>query len=179
MTEEQNWYLKKHEDGEVFGPVTLEKLIEWTKATQVNPQDLVSTDQHTWTRAPMVPQLSMDWLIEVGDDLYYGPTTAEAVMENAALGLIAPDTTVINCLENERFALRDAPFYVVPEKNGDTPGGHRTGAIRLNLQRRIRELEQQALTTQRKLNERKEKILRLEKKIHDLELRIHDLQAKR
>lgn len=31
------WFLKKHEDGEVFGPVEFAKLKEWSRAAQISP----------------------------------------------------------------------------------------------------------------------------------------------
>ena len=84
----ENWFLRKHDSGEVFGPVPFEKIREWAHSAQVNPQDMLSTDQVIWTKAPMIPETEMDWLIVVSENLLYGPTTAEALLEFEELGEI-------------------------------------------------------------------------------------------
>jgi hypothetical protein len=45
MEHSAKWFLKKHEDGEVFGPVDFAKLREWSRAAQVSPLDQVSDDR--------------------------------------------------------------------------------------------------------------------------------------
>ncbi|HEY2343058.1 MAG TPA: GYF domain-containing protein, partial [Chthoniobacteraceae bacterium] len=70
----QNWYLLKNDDGTIFGPVPFSQLRQWAAEAQVSPLDKVSTDEQNWLRAPMVPGLEMDYLIEVSPDQYYGPT---------------------------------------------------------------------------------------------------------
>ena len=84
----ENWFLRKHESGEVFGPVPFEKIREWAHSAQVNAQDMLSTDQIIWTKAPMIPETEMDWLIVVGENVLYGPTTVEALLEFERLGEI-------------------------------------------------------------------------------------------
>jgi hypothetical protein len=60
--------------GSIFGPISFDQLSGWASAAQVAPRDVVSTDQQTWLKAPMVPQLAMDWLVEVTSEHYYGPS---------------------------------------------------------------------------------------------------------
>jgi hypothetical protein len=60
----KEWFLRKHEDGTVFGPLSFEVLSRWASAAQIAPHDALSTDQKTWIKAPMVPELGMDWLVE-------------------------------------------------------------------------------------------------------------------
>jgi len=98
----QSWFLRKHQDGSVFGPISFDQLSGWASAAQVAPHDVVSTDQQTWLKAPMVPQLGMDWLVEVTSEHYYGPTTVGAIQEFIRLGDINADTFVI-------FLRRNAP----------------------------------------------------------------------
>ena len=66
-------YLLKAENNEVFGPVNFQQLNTWATSAQISPLDKVSTDQQTWFKAPMVPELGMDWLIELTSDQLYGP----------------------------------------------------------------------------------------------------------
>ena len=88
----ENWFLRKHDSGDVFGPVPFDKIREWAHSAQVNAQDMLSTDQIIWTKAPMIPETEMDWLIVVGENVLYGPTTAEALLEFERLGEITTAT---------------------------------------------------------------------------------------
>ena len=178
----ENWFLRKHDSGEVFGPVPFEKICEWAHSAQVNAQDMLSTDQIIWTKAPMISETEMDWLIVVGENVLYGPTTAEALFEFERLGEITVATTLINCTTGERLTFGEAPFYrgqqvAVEEQTAmDTlviqPG--RGPGLRISLQQRIRELENALLDKGRKVTDAEETIARLESKIRGLEERIRD-----
>lgn len=166
------WYLKKHEDGDVFGPVDFAKLREWANAAQVSPLDMVSDDGMNWIKAPMLQQLHMDYLIQLGDETFYGPTTDEAVQEFLRLGELNPDTCLINCCTGEEMLLRDSAFFqaLLPpmEDIAQREPGRRT--IRQNLQQRIRELELI-------LVERRQQLEMAETRIRQLERRLQDLGA--
>lgn len=176
------WFLRKHDNGEIFGPVPFEKVKEWAQAAQVNPQDMVSTDKTVWTKAPMVPELAMDWLVVVGKDLFYGPTTAEALIEFVQLGEITPDTKVVNCVNAETTVLSKTEFYqanlpVLQAKAAGEPlppPQPVKGGIRLNLQKRIRELETALMEERRQLGLADETIHRLETRVRELEERVRD-----
>jgi hypothetical protein len=43
----QEWFLRKHEDGHIFGPLPFAPLPRWASSAQVAPHDIVSTDQVT------------------------------------------------------------------------------------------------------------------------------------
>lgn len=179
------WFLRKHENGEIFGPVPFEKIREWAVSAQVNPQDVLSTDKTVWTKAPMVPELAMDWLVVMGKDLLYGPTTAEALMEFVQMGEITPETLLINCANGETIALNKTAFYqsnahplrAKAEENREAdlpPPQPVKGTIRMNLQKRIRELELALMEERRQLSQAEDNIHRLETKVHELEQRIRD-----
>ena len=178
----ENWFLRKHESGEVFGPVPFEKIREWAHSAQVNAQDMLSTDQVIWTKAPMIPETEMDWLIVLGENVLYGPTTAEALLEFERLGEITIATALINCTTGEQTTLGEASFFLGPQvmieeqTAMDTlviqPG--RGPGLRMSLQQRIRELENALLDKGRKLTDAEETIARLEAKVRDLEERIRD-----
>src|SRR6187402_2534326 len=99
MDNAQTWYLMKNEDGSVFGPITFDQLHTWSTDAQVSPLDRVSNDEKTWVKAPMIPELEMDYLIEVSPDQFYGPTTIGAVREFLEAGEINQDTMVTNCTD--------------------------------------------------------------------------------
>src|SRR5436309_10149153 len=105
----QSWFLRKHHDGSIFGPISFDQLSGWASAAQVAPQDVVSTDQQTWMKAPMLPQLGMDWLVEVTSEHYYGPTTLGAIQEFIRLGEINGETFLINARDGTRRQIREMP----------------------------------------------------------------------
>ena len=63
MDENHQWFLMKHDDGSVFGPVSFDQLRQWAEDAQISPLDKVSLDESTWIKAPMVPELGMDYLV--------------------------------------------------------------------------------------------------------------------
>lgn len=105
------WLLKKHDTGNVHGPVSFEKLLEWATAAQINPRDSISNDGNNWTKAPMIEGLQMDWLIEVPGNPLYGPTSPGAILEFLNLGEITVSTTILNCCSGEVTTVEEAPFY--------------------------------------------------------------------
>src|SRR4051812_24896336 len=92
-----HWFLKKHENGEIFGPVKFTKIRDWAQSAHVNSHDSLSNDKVMWTKAPMLPELEMDWLVVVEENLLYGPTTSGALLEFSRLGEITAETQLVNC----------------------------------------------------------------------------------
>lgn len=164
--ENQSWYLFKNEDESVFGPVSFEQLKEWAVEAQISPLDKVSTDQQNWVKAPMVPELEMDYLIEVSPDQHYGPTTIGAVREFLQMGEIHADTRITNCKDGTDLPLREIPG-VIPQTESEDIRPVRT-SIRLNLQQRIRELEE-ALMEERRAREMAEHLVeKLEARLSEI-----------
>ncbi len=179
-----HWFLKKHETGEVYGPVHFDKVQEWARSAQVNPQDMLSTDEIIWTKAPMIADLKMDWLVVVGQNLLYGPTTSGSLMEFARLGEISPDSLIVNSCSGETMALRETDFFeesqVEPAAENiiEPPAGKpmfpAPGNIRVSLQKRVRELESLLLEKRRKLVAADETIAKLDARVKELEARIRE-----
>jgi hypothetical protein len=109
----------------------------------------------------------MDYLVQLGDESFYGPTTEEAVQEFLRLGEIHADTVLINCCTNEEMALRDSGlFQDQPPPMEDITQrepGRRT--IRQNLQQRIRELELLLVEKRQKLEMAEARIRHLERRL--------------
>ena len=164
MDANQNWFLMKNEDGSVFGPISLEQLIQWAVDAQVSPLDKVSVDEQTWMKAPMLPELEMDYLVEVTPDQFYGPTTIGAVREFLEAGEINQDTMVTNCTDGTITVVRDMPELRPAQDEGAATEPVRT-SIRMNLQQRVRELEE-ALMEERRARETAEHLVeKLEAKL--------------
>src|SRR5436305_13971148 len=114
----RTWFLRKHDDGSVFGPLSFEQLAIWASTAQVAPHDSLSIDQQTWIKAPMLPQLGMDWLVEVTSERYYGPTTLGAIQEFIRLGEIDTQTYIINACDGTRRQIQefDAPVQATEQR---------------------------------------------------------------
>ena len=114
----------------------------------------------------MVPELHMDWLVEVSDDFTYGPTTFGTVQEFISAGEINDNTNVINCRDGQRFRVKDMP-------------------VALNSPRRpsadevIEQIQKEATHELRSVGESdNEKILRLERVILQLRLALNEEETR-
>ena len=181
----QSWFLRKHEDGTVFGPLTFDQLAQWASTAQVAPHDAISSDQLTWIKAPMLPELGMDWLVELTSEQYYGPTTLGAIAEFIRLGEIDGETYVINSCNGSRQQLQQIPelqetlsmtyqqLELSPEVT-DTSAPSASG-ISMDLQDRIRDLEQTLRDERRALEESEERYRELEQRYNQLEQKFTSL----
>jgi hypothetical protein len=170
----QSWFLRKYQDGSIFGPISFDQLSSWASAAQVAPHDVVSTDQQTWLKAPMVPQLGMDWLVEVTSEHYYGPTTVGAIQEFIRLGDINADTFVINSCDGTRRQVREMPALFKTNAASskasatDVVTEPAAAGISMRLQERIRDLEQTLREERRGLAEAEQRYQQLEEKYNAL-----------
>lgn len=155
--DESHWYLRKAHDGSQFGPIPFSQLKQWAADAQVSPLDRVSTDEQTWIKAPMVPELEMDYLIEVSLDHYYGPTTVGAIREFLEAGEITLETRITNSKDASQLHVRDL-LPPPPADNGASSALLGRSSIRINLQQRIRELEE-ALLEERRARETAEMLV--------------------
>jgi hypothetical protein len=149
--DESTWYLRKASDGSQFGPVPFKQLKQWAADAQISPLDRVSSDEQSWLKAPMLPELEMDYLIEVGADQYYGPTTVGAIAEFLTAGEISSETVVTNCKDATRLSVQDVlpPALLHPAPQGEVSISPKNSGIRSNLQQRIRELEEMLMKERR------------------------------
>lgn len=162
----ENWYLRKHDDNEIFGPVHIDKIKEWADAAQVAPNDGISDDAVIWTKAPMIPELKMDYLVEVSDGSFYGPTTEGALIEFFNLGEIKPESKIINCVTGQETQFGEVGFF---PSSGAAEGGMLTAperrSIRTSLQQRVRELELALIEKNRLLQMAEDRIRKLEREL--------------
>ena len=163
----QTWYLMKNDDGTVFGPISFDQLRQWSLDAQVSPLDKISNDEKNWVKAPMIPELEMDFLIEVSPDQFYGPTTLGAVREFLQVGEINGETPVTNCRDGSVKRVRDIAELQVRAETEDASQPVRT-SIRINLQQRVRDLEE-ALMEERRAREQAEHLVeKLETKLAEI-----------
>ena len=167
---ETNWFLHKHADGGVFGPLSFEQLVRWAGAARVAPQDLISPDEQTWMKAPMLAELGMDWLVEVTTERYYGPTTLGAIQEFVRLGEITPESYVINTCDGSRRQLQEIePFS--PTHDEEPNGSEQTPAaagMSIRFEERIRDLERSLREERRALQVAEARYRELEERYQGL-----------
>ena len=177
----QQWYLRKHEDRTIFGPLSFEQLALWASTAQVAPHDAISTDQLTGMKAPMLPQLGMDWLVEVTSERYYGPTTLGAVQEFIHLGEIDGETFIINACDGTRRQIQELPgLELLPEpvatetepREVQVPTEPAATGISIDLQDRIRDLEQSLREERRAFEEAEERYRELERRYREVEKKL-------
>jgi hypothetical protein len=160
----QHWFLRKHEDGTIFGPLSFELLARWASNAQLAPHDTVSTDQQTWIKAPMLPELGMDWLVEITSEHYYGPTTLGAIQEFIRLGEINEETFVVNSCDGTRRQISQMSDLIQSAREYEPPA---TG-ISINVRDRISDLEQTLREERRALEEAEQRYAELERKYEEL-----------
>jgi hypothetical protein len=129
----------------------------------------------------MLPQLGMDWLVELTSEHYYGPTTVGALREFIRLGEIDGETVVINTCDGVRREIREMPdlwenTQSTADENQfqiqlDDPVGPGVAKMSMRLQERIRDLEQTLQEERRALAETQQRYNDLERKYQDLLLR--------
>src|SRR6266446_10297675 len=156
----QSWFLRKHEDGSIFGPLSFEQLTLWASTAQIAPHDAVSIDQQTWIKAPMLSELGMDWLVEITSEHYYGPTTLGAIQEFIRLGEINEETFVVNSCDGTRRQISEMSDLIQSAREHEPPA---TG-ISINVRDRIRDLEQTLREERRALEEAEQRYAELERK---------------
>lgn len=169
MDESKNWYLMKYEDGGVFGPVSFEQIRRWALDAQISPLDKLSTDEKTWLKAPMIPDLEMDFLIEVSPDQFYGPTTIGALKEFLEMGEVGPDTLITNCRDGSQRSVAEIPELQLTDRGESKEHPQRVPTnIRVSLQQRVRDLEN-SLLEERRAREAAEKLIeKLEARLSEL-----------
>jgi hypothetical protein len=167
METTHDWFLMKNDDGSVFGPITFEQLRQWATDAQVSPLDKVSTDEKSWLKAPMLPELQMDYLVEVSPDQFSGPTTIGAVREFLVAGEINGETTVTNCRDGSSDLVRDIPGLLPETAEAELLQPVRT-SIRINLQQRIRDLEETLMEERRAREQAEILVERLEAKLDEI-----------
>jgi hypothetical protein len=170
----QSWFLRKHEDGSTFGPVRFDQIARWAAAAQIAPHDTLSNDRQTWVKAPMLPQLGMDWLVELTSEHYYGPTTLGALQEFIRLGEIDGETLVINTCNGARCKIQDVPqlseTWQIDAGDAQTeiqlgdPVGPAVARMSIRLQEQIRDLERSLEEERRALMEAERRYAELKEK---------------
>ena len=80
MADSGTWYLKM-DDGTVYGPADLKRLQAWAREGRIGSSSQISSDRKSWTPASLLPELGMEWIIEVGQGEYFGPFHPDVIRD--------------------------------------------------------------------------------------------------
>lgn len=75
---ESEWYFR-NADGAIYGPADVATLALWAREGRITPDGAVSRDRRRWTKAPDVPALAMNRIVEVEPGRWYGPFHEDVV----------------------------------------------------------------------------------------------------
>jgi hypothetical protein len=84
-----SWFLKI-DDGSVFGPVPTADLRGWAEQGRIAPGNQLSQDKKTWIPAETLPDLQMQWMVQLRDDTLYGPLNIKALVDLVRDGTVPP-----------------------------------------------------------------------------------------
>jgi hypothetical protein len=166
----QQWFLRKHDGGGVFGPLRFDQLSRWAMAAQVAPHDTVSSDQENWIKAPMLAELGMDWLVEVTSERFYGPTTLGTVAEFLRLGEITGDVFVINTCTNARLRVSELNLSApgIDLEKAVVSGEPDATGMSIDADERVRDLEQALREERQALDDTEQRYRELEERYREL-----------
>ena len=124
----------------------------------------------------MFPELQMDWLVEVTSERFYGPTTLGAIQEFMRLGEISGETYVINSRDGSRRRVSEMPLVLsqiaIENESKEGANGPIASGMSINVEDRIRDLEQALREERRAVQEAEQRYRALELKYQELAQRL-------
>ncbi len=125
------WHVRS-EDGDTFGPASTVTLREWAADGRLAPSHEISIDGKKWIPIARLPDVQMDWIVEVSNGAFYGPIHRAHLDELIADESVPADATI---------------FMRKSDDSGDPAGEDDTAALRKRMagheERFDRELTQQ------------------------------------
>lgn len=93
MTEDRVWFVR-NESGDVYGPASVDSLVEWARDGRIEPTGFVSRDRIAWTPAQFMPELEMRWIVEAEPGRFFGPFNRAVVSRLFRDGEVEPEAKV-------------------------------------------------------------------------------------
>lgn len=91
MAETEKWYVRS-DDGNVYGPADIEKLVAWAQDGRIGPTSFVSQDRLSWEPAQVLARLEMTWLVETEPGKVFGPFNRAVAAQLFKDGTLPPST---------------------------------------------------------------------------------------
>ena len=93
MAGEKIWYVRL-EDGKAYGPADIASLISWAEDGRIGPEASVSQDRKSWQPILSMPELEMNWLVEVAPGEVFGPFNRKVVSDLVQRGSLGETTRI-------------------------------------------------------------------------------------
>jgi DNA repair exonuclease SbcCD ATPase subunit len=90
----------------VYGPISLLTLCDWATQGRVVAGNDISTDGENWFAAEELPDLKMDWVVELKNGKKFGPFNLLAAPFLLQRGIIEPDAILINPETKKQVAIK-------------------------------------------------------------------------
>ena len=94
MTNENEQWFVRTEDGKVYGPASRESLKRWAEEGRIEPTGFISADRITWLPAQTMKDLCMTWLVETEPGKVYGPFNRKVVSRLFKDGSVAAQAKI-------------------------------------------------------------------------------------
>ena len=127
--ESNSWYLRITVQGDqktVYGPISLLTLCDWATQGRVMAGNEISTDSKKWFAAEELPDLKMDWVVELKNGSKLGPFNLLAAPFLLQRGIIEPDAILINPVTEKQVSIKS----LIEENKSlksELSGSHRPG----------------------------------------------------
>lgn len=97
----------KLSNGAVYGPINLGELRSWAEECRLAPGDQVSSDTVHWVNAESLPELAMQWMVEMTSGEIFGPVHLHAVVDLFLARLVNPNSRLTNSVTGEVSTVAD------------------------------------------------------------------------
>lgn len=169
-------------NGAVYGPIELDELRTWAEECRLAPGDQVSSDKGHWANAETLPELRMQWMVEMASGEIFGPVHLNAVVDFFHSRLVLPSSRLANRVTGKKSTVADLVLPLITDAaRDDFLAGAPVVADNAPSADRLIKFNQNTSTTRLPPDQYKEKLpLRIEKfqaTVDESESRIKQLQS--
>lgn len=107
MNETTQVRLRKPNDEEIYGPMSMFELKHLADTAYISPEDEIAFEAGDWMLALECEDLAMIWTIQSEDGTSYGPTTAGTIKEFLTAGEISTNDKLVHAKTGEVKTIRD------------------------------------------------------------------------
>ena len=109
----------KLSNGAVYGPIELGELRTWAEECRLAPGDQVSSDTGNWANAETLPELTMQWMVEMASGEIFGPVHLHAVVDFFHSRLVFPSSRLTNRVTGKKSTVADLVLPLIPDAARD------------------------------------------------------------
>ncbi|GEM_PF-5120217 len=116
-----SWFVKS-DDGSVYGPVAINEIVDWATQCRIGPGYALSEDKKIWRTVDQIPELKMEWSVELLDGSSYGPLHILAISDLIDDGLAAPNAKIMHRATKGVFTADKIPAPDILAAIAEPPG---------------------------------------------------------